>query len=171
MAIELVQRIEDNQKMHLGFTLPVFASAPIMAPAPQMAAIFFAAQTQDPNKQLINRLTANLAWLLEPLAQAIKENQQTQRLRFELHFNQLQQPPYQRQQNYGPSVCYHCRLTGHFSKDCNNPPLLLPAPRNNNTQNNRFNSNNVLNQRPNYININFFGENPLVEATVYQSLN
>ncbi|KAG9296602.1 hypothetical protein G9A89_015194 [Geosiphon pyriformis] len=70
MAIELIQKIEDNQRMHLGSTLPVFAPAPAMATAPQMAATSFAAQTQDPNEQLIDRLTANFAWLLEPLAQA-----------------------------------------------------------------------------------------------------
>ncbi|KAG9297637.1 hypothetical protein G9A89_011152 [Geosiphon pyriformis] len=34
MAIELIQRIEDNQRMHLGFTLSVFAPAIIIAPAP-----------------------------------------------------------------------------------------------------------------------------------------
>ncbi|KAG9297389.1 hypothetical protein G9A89_009473 [Geosiphon pyriformis] len=50
-----------------------------------MAAAFFAAQTQDPNKQLINRLTANLARLLEPLAQAVRDNQQPQRPRYEPH--------------------------------------------------------------------------------------
>ncbi|KAG9286994.1 hypothetical protein G9A89_003858 [Geosiphon pyriformis] len=88
MAIELAQRIENNQRMHLGSTLPVFASAFVMA------ATFFAAQTQDPNKQLIDKLTTNLAQLLEPLAQAVKDNQQLQRPRFELHFNQPQQPPY-----------------------------------------------------------------------------
>ncbi|KAG9294708.1 hypothetical protein G9A89_008187 [Geosiphon pyriformis] len=65
MAIELAQRIEDNQRMYLGSTLPVFAPAPAMAPAPQMAAASFVAQTQDSNEQLIDRLTANLAWLLE----------------------------------------------------------------------------------------------------------
>ncbi|KAG9298705.1 hypothetical protein G9A89_012773 [Geosiphon pyriformis] len=59
--------------MHLGSTLPVFASASVMAPASQMAATSFAAQTQDPNEQLIDRLTANLAQLLEPLAQAKKK--------------------------------------------------------------------------------------------------
>ncbi|KAG9297783.1 hypothetical protein G9A89_011298 [Geosiphon pyriformis] len=59
--------------MHLGSMLSVFAPALIMAPAPQMAATFFAAQTQDPNKHLIDRLTANLAQLLEPLAQAKKK--------------------------------------------------------------------------------------------------
>ncbi|KAG9297417.1 hypothetical protein G9A89_009501 [Geosiphon pyriformis] len=68
MAIELAQRIEDNQRMHLGSTLSVFAPAPVMASAPQMAATSFAAQTQDPNEQLIDRLTANLAQLLESLA-------------------------------------------------------------------------------------------------------
>ncbi|KAG9294712.1 hypothetical protein G9A89_008191 [Geosiphon pyriformis] len=47
-AIELTQRIEDNQRMHLGSTLPVFASASVMAPISQMAATSFAAQTQDP---------------------------------------------------------------------------------------------------------------------------
>ncbi|KAG9288911.1 hypothetical protein G9A89_019533 [Geosiphon pyriformis] len=36
-----------------------------------MAAIFFAAQTQDFNEQLIDRLTANFTWLLELLAQTI----------------------------------------------------------------------------------------------------
>ncbi|KAG9289402.1 hypothetical protein G9A89_007963 [Geosiphon pyriformis] len=77
-----------------------------MAPAPQMAAAFFAAQTQDPNEQLIDRLTANLAWLLEPLAQAVRDNQQPQRLRYKPRFNQPQQPPYQRQQNRGPPVYY-----------------------------------------------------------------
>ncbi|KAG9294162.1 hypothetical protein G9A89_021521 [Geosiphon pyriformis] len=45
MAIKLVQQIEDNQKMHLGFILPVFAPAPVMASASQMAATFFAVQT------------------------------------------------------------------------------------------------------------------------------
>ncbi|KAG9299998.1 hypothetical protein G9A89_009726 [Geosiphon pyriformis] len=166
MAIELTQRIEDNQRMHLGFTLSVFAPAPVMAPTPQMAATFFAVQTQDPNEQLIDRLTANLAWLLEPLAQAVRDNQQPQRPRFENRFNQPQQPAYQRQQNRGPPVCYKCELTGHFSRDCNNPPLPPPAPRNNNNQNNRpNNNNNVPNQRPNHANINFFGEDPLIEAT------
>ncbi|KAG9307171.1 hypothetical protein G9A89_016999 [Geosiphon pyriformis] len=87
-----------------------------MAPAPQMAAASFAAQTQDPNKQLIDRLTTNLVWLLEPLAQATA--------------------------NHGPPVCYHCGLTEHYSRDCNN--FLLPplASRNNNNQNNRPNNNN-----------------------------
>ncbi|KAG9294756.1 hypothetical protein G9A89_008235 [Geosiphon pyriformis] len=47
--------------MHLRSTLPVFAPASVMAPAPQMAATSFAVQIQDPNEQLINRLTANLA--------------------------------------------------------------------------------------------------------------
>ncbi|KAG9294416.1 hypothetical protein G9A89_001921 [Geosiphon pyriformis] len=151
MAIELVQRIEDNQRMHLGSTLPVFAPAPTMALAPQMTATFFAAQTQDPNEQLIDRLTANLAWLLELP-------------KYESRFNQSQQPPYQRQQNHGPLVCYCCGLTGYYSRDCNNPPLPLLAPRNNDNQNNRLN-NNVPNQRPNHANINFFGEDPLIEAT------
>ncbi|KAG9288921.1 hypothetical protein G9A89_019543 [Geosiphon pyriformis] len=146
MAIELAQRIEDNQRMHLEFTLLVFALTPVMASALQMAATSFAAQTQDPNKQLIDRLTANLAWLLELLTQT-------------------QQPLYQRQQNYGPPVCYHCGLTGHFSRDYNNSPLPFLASRNNNTQNNKSNNNNVLNQRPNHANINFFREDPLVKAT------
>ncbi|KAG9297279.1 hypothetical protein G9A89_009961 [Geosiphon pyriformis] len=60
---------------------------------------------------------------------------------------------------------YHCGLTENFSRDCNNPSLPPSAPRNNDTQNNRSNNNNVLNQRPNYANINFFGKNPLVEIT------
>ncbi|KAG9287355.1 hypothetical protein G9A89_023726 [Geosiphon pyriformis] len=68
MAIELTQKIEDNQKMHLRSTLLVFAPALAMAPAPQIAAVSFAAQIQDPNEQLIDRLTANFVWLLEPLA-------------------------------------------------------------------------------------------------------
>ncbi|KAG9292575.1 hypothetical protein G9A89_006946 [Geosiphon pyriformis] len=34
MAIELVQKIEDNQRMHLRSTFSVFAPAPVMAPAP-----------------------------------------------------------------------------------------------------------------------------------------
>ncbi|KAG9294701.1 hypothetical protein G9A89_008180 [Geosiphon pyriformis] len=101
IAIELVQR------MHLGFTLSVFAPVFVMAPALQITATSFAAQTQDPNKQLIDRLTANLAQLLKPLVQAVRDNQQPQRPRFELCFNQPQQPPYQRQQNHGPSVCYY----------------------------------------------------------------
>ncbi|KAG9289244.1 hypothetical protein G9A89_022554 [Geosiphon pyriformis] len=67
MAIELVQRIEDNQRIHLGSIFPVFAPAPVMIPAPQIVAISFVTHTQDPNEQLIDRLTANLIWLLEPL--------------------------------------------------------------------------------------------------------
>ncbi|KAG9292543.1 hypothetical protein G9A89_006914 [Geosiphon pyriformis] len=137
-----------------------------MAPAPQMAAAFFAAQTQDPNEQLIDRLTANLARLLELLAQAVRDNQQSLRPRYEPRFNQPQQPPYQRQQNCGPLVCYYCGLTRHYSRDCNNFPLPLLAPRNNDNQSNKSNNNNnVPNQRPNHANINFFEENLLVEAT------
>ncbi|KAG9287887.1 hypothetical protein G9A89_017482 [Geosiphon pyriformis] len=49
--------------------------------------------------------------------------------------------------------------------DCNNSPLPSLAPRNNDNQNNRISNNNVPNQRPNHANINFFGEDPLVEAT------
>ncbi|KAG9302413.1 hypothetical protein G9A89_011463 [Geosiphon pyriformis] len=94
MAIKLAQRIEDNQRMHLGSTLLVFASAPVMAPASQIAATFFATQIQNPNKQLIDKFTANFAWLLKSLAQAIRDNQQLQRLKFEPHFNQPQQPSY-----------------------------------------------------------------------------
>ncbi|KAG9298154.1 hypothetical protein G9A89_000031 [Geosiphon pyriformis] len=165
MAIELAQRIEDNQKIHLGSTLPVFAPASVMAPASQMAAASFTAQTQDPNEQLIDRLTTNLARLLEPLAQAVRDNQQPPRPKYKPCFNQSQQPPYQRQQNHGPPVCYHCGLTRHYLRDCNNPPLPSLAPRNNNNQNNRpKNNNNVPNQKPNHANINFFGEDPLVEA-------
>ncbi|KAG9301389.1 hypothetical protein G9A89_018061 [Geosiphon pyriformis] len=74
MAIELAQKIEDNQKMHLRSTFPVFAFALVMAFAPQIAAISFAAQIQDLNKQLIDRLTANLAQLLELLTQAVRKN-------------------------------------------------------------------------------------------------
>ncbi|KAG9293540.1 hypothetical protein G9A89_005543 [Geosiphon pyriformis] len=69
MAIELAQRIEDNQRIHLESTLPVFASALVMAPAPQMAA--------------------------------------------------PQQPPYQRQQNHGPPVCY--RYTPPKSESASQP--------------------------------------------------
>ncbi|KAG9286418.1 hypothetical protein G9A89_014584 [Geosiphon pyriformis] len=68
MAIELAQRIEDNQRMHLESTLPVFAPASVMASISQMTTTSFAAQTQDPNEQLIDRLTANLVQLLESLA-------------------------------------------------------------------------------------------------------
>ncbi|KAG9295137.1 hypothetical protein G9A89_006118 [Geosiphon pyriformis] len=68
LAIELVQRIEDNQRMHLRSTLSVFASASVMTSAPQMIVISFATQTQDPNKQLIDKFTANLAQLLKLLA-------------------------------------------------------------------------------------------------------
>ncbi|KAG9299345.1 hypothetical protein G9A89_013993 [Geosiphon pyriformis] len=90
--------------MHLEFTLSVFAPALVMASASQMAAISFAAQTQDSNEQLIDKLTANFAQLLELLAQTVKENHQFQRLGFELCFNQPQQSSYQRQQNCGPST-------------------------------------------------------------------
>ncbi|KAG9301626.1 hypothetical protein G9A89_016696 [Geosiphon pyriformis] len=45
MAIKLVQQIEDSQRMHLGSTLLIFASAFVMASAPVMAVISFAVQT------------------------------------------------------------------------------------------------------------------------------
>ncbi|KAG9290810.1 hypothetical protein G9A89_010958 [Geosiphon pyriformis] len=50
MAIELAQQIEDNQRIHLGSTLPVFAPVFVMAPTPQMTATSFAVQTQNPNE-------------------------------------------------------------------------------------------------------------------------
>ncbi|KAG9298611.1 hypothetical protein G9A89_000830 [Geosiphon pyriformis] len=102
--------------MHLRSTLPVFALASIMAPASQITATSFAAQTPDPNKQLIDSLTANLVWLLEPLVQAVRENQQPQRPRYEPCFNQPQQPPYQRQQNCGPSICYQSINTSESTR-------------------------------------------------------
>ncbi|KAG9285489.1 hypothetical protein G9A89_021820 [Geosiphon pyriformis] len=108
--MDMAQQIEDNQRMHLEFTFLVFTLAF------QIAATSFAAQTPDSNKQLIDRLTANLAWLLELLAQAVRDNQQLQRPKFEFHFNQLQQPPYQRQQNCGLPVCYCYKLTINTSE-------------------------------------------------------
>ncbi|KAG9306159.1 hypothetical protein G9A89_016063 [Geosiphon pyriformis] len=45
MTIKLAQKIEDNQRMHLGSTLSVFAPASAMASVSQMAAASFAAQT------------------------------------------------------------------------------------------------------------------------------
>ncbi|KAG9290699.1 hypothetical protein G9A89_011662 [Geosiphon pyriformis] len=42
IAIKLAQRIEDNQRMHLGSTLLIFTSAPVMASAFQVAATSFA---------------------------------------------------------------------------------------------------------------------------------
>ncbi|KAG9297925.1 hypothetical protein G9A89_018753 [Geosiphon pyriformis] len=74
MTIKLAQKIENNQRMHLESTLPVFVSALIMTSVLYMAITFFAIQTQDPNKQLIDRLTANFAQLLESLAQAVRDN-------------------------------------------------------------------------------------------------
>ncbi|KAG9297954.1 hypothetical protein G9A89_018782 [Geosiphon pyriformis] len=56
IVIELAQRIEDNQKMHLESIFSVFALALVMAPAPQMAAISFATQTQDPNEHNVTLL-------------------------------------------------------------------------------------------------------------------
>ncbi|KAG9289253.1 hypothetical protein G9A89_007498 [Geosiphon pyriformis] len=61
MAIELAQKIEDNQKIHLRSILLVFVFALVMAPAPQIVATSFAVQIQDPNEQLIDKLTANLS--------------------------------------------------------------------------------------------------------------
>ncbi|KAG9306086.1 hypothetical protein G9A89_015990 [Geosiphon pyriformis] len=78
ITIELVQKIEDNQRMHLRSILPVFAPASVM---------------------LINKLTVNLVWLLESLAQA------------------SQQLPYQRQQNHDPLVCYHCKNASQLEKN------------------------------------------------------
>ncbi|KAG9289633.1 hypothetical protein G9A89_014368 [Geosiphon pyriformis] len=89
MAIELAQRIENNQKIHLRSIFPVFASAPAMAPASQITATSFATHTQDSNEQLIDKFTANFAQLLELLAQAVRDNQQLQRPRFESCFNQF----------------------------------------------------------------------------------
>ncbi|KAG9284328.1 hypothetical protein G9A89_007483 [Geosiphon pyriformis] len=120
IVTEYAKAIRKLIKIHLGSILPVFASAPIMASASQMTAVSFAAQTQDPNKQLIDRLTANLAQLLEPLAQAVRNNQQPQR----------------------PSYKPHSKIV----------VLLLI-------------NNNASNQRPNHANINFFGKDPLIEAT------
>ncbi|KAG9296135.1 hypothetical protein G9A89_011988 [Geosiphon pyriformis] len=77
MAIKLVQQIENNQRMYLKFTLSVFAFAPVIALVSQIATTFFAVQILDPNKQLIDRLTANLAQLLEFLAQIVRENLQS----------------------------------------------------------------------------------------------
>ncbi|KAG9292532.1 hypothetical protein G9A89_006903 [Geosiphon pyriformis] len=45
MAIELAQRIKDNQRMHLKSTLPVFAPASAMVPAPQITATSFTTYT------------------------------------------------------------------------------------------------------------------------------
>ncbi|KAG9288516.1 hypothetical protein G9A89_015722 [Geosiphon pyriformis] len=45
MAIELAQKIEDNQRMHLRSTLPVFAPVSAIVLAPQMATASFAVQT------------------------------------------------------------------------------------------------------------------------------
>ncbi|KAG9305308.1 hypothetical protein G9A89_007803 [Geosiphon pyriformis] len=145
MTIELAQRIKDNQRIHLESTLLAFATVPVMAPAPQMAVTSFTAQTQDSNKQLIDRLTANLAWLLESLAQTVRDNQQSQRPRFEPRFNQPQQLSYQKQQNHGLPVCYCCGLTGHISKDCNNPFLFSPSKSASQPEENLFYALNLTN--------------------------
>ncbi|KAG9306106.1 hypothetical protein G9A89_016010 [Geosiphon pyriformis] len=135
MAIELAQRIEDNQRMHLGSILSVFAPVSVMALAPPMAAISFAAQTQDPNEQLIDRLTANL-----PKQSEITNNPKDPDL------------------NHAS-----INLSNHLIKD--NKIVAHLSPRNNNNQNNRTINNNAPNQRSNHANINFFGKKPLVEAT------
>ncbi|KAG9291500.1 hypothetical protein G9A89_021919 [Geosiphon pyriformis] len=110
MIIELAQRIEDNQRMHLESTLSVFA--------PVFSEKINNSKDPDLNPVLIN-----------PSNPLIKDN----------------------------------KIVVHL--DCNNPSLPPSVPRNNDNQNNRIINNNVPNQRPNHANINFFGEDPLVEAT------
>ncbi|KAG9295909.1 hypothetical protein G9A89_006648 [Geosiphon pyriformis] len=111
---ELERRIQGPGEVVTEYAKAIRKLIKLFAPAPasQMAAASFAAQTQDPNEQLIDRLTANLVWLLESLAQAVKDNQQLPRPRYELHFNQPQQSSYQKQQNRGPPVCYSFKLVG-----------------------------------------------------------
>ncbi|KAG9297384.1 hypothetical protein G9A89_009468 [Geosiphon pyriformis] len=131
MTIELAQRIENNQRMHLKSTLPVFAPASVMASALQMTATSFVAQTQDPiNKRINNPKDPDLKPALINSSNLLIKNN---------------------------------KIMAHLY--CNNSLLPPPVPRNNNNQNNRIINNNVLNQRFNYANINFFKENFLVEAT------
>ncbi|KAG9301032.1 hypothetical protein G9A89_015768 [Geosiphon pyriformis] len=138
MAIELVQQIEDNQKIHLKSTLPVFAPASVMASALQMVATFFVVQTQDPNEQLIDRLTSKQS-------ERINNSKNSDLNPILINSNN--------------PLIKNNKIMAYL--DCNNFLLPLPASRNNDNQNNKTINNNVSNQRPNYANINFFGENSL----------
>ncbi|KAG9289397.1 hypothetical protein G9A89_007958 [Geosiphon pyriformis] len=110
-----------------------------------MAATSFTAQTPDPNEQLIDRLTANL------LKQSEKINNSK-----DPDLNPILINP-------SNSLIKNNKIVAHL--DYNIPSLPPSASRNNDNQNNRTINNNVSNQRPNHANINFFGEDPLVEVT------
>jgi hypothetical protein len=103
-VIDAARRIENNLQAHGGPAKQVhFTQA---TPA-------LLTQTTETNDLLVEKLTVNLAKLLEPLAQALQQQNQNNR-------------PYTPRNDYNrsrsPPICYRCNQPGHIATHCNNPP-------------------------------------------------
>ena len=88
-------------------------------------------QTTDTNDLLVEKLTANLAKLLEPLAQALQQQNQNNR-------------PYTPRNDYNhsrsPPICFRCNQPGHIAPHCTNPPAQNNTSTRVSTANTEWNS-------------------------------
>jgi len=134
-AIEVARRIESNLQTNDSNKTQVHfvSSTPV-----------FPAQSKDPNDELIERLTSNIAKILEPLVQSL--NRRPYQLPPQRDSNRYNERPRYNDARRSQPICYRCNQPGHIAPHCTNGPT--PSTNSNRTSSANTERNNIRPRQP-----------------------